>query len=66
MTEFDKISTATFEAWQHANTAQFHFLIAYRFGEQGNARLARQELKKAVAALDAVLADQPAPISVEA
>ena len=66
MNESDKISTAAFEAWQHANTAQFHFLIAYRFGEPNSARLARQELKKAVAALDAVEADQPAPISVEA
>ena len=69
MTKFDKISSAAFEAWQHANTAQFSLLMAYRHGDKDNAKIARDYLASAAAALDAALADQPetpAPISVEA
>ena len=66
MTESDKISRAAFEAWQHANSAQVFLLMAHRFGGKDSAKIARVYLASAVATLDAMLADQPAPISVEA
>ena len=68
MTESDKISIAAFDAWQRAHNAQFYLLIAYRHGDKDNAKRARDYLAGAIAALDAVLLDQPeapAPISVE-
>lgn len=46
---------AAFEAWQFANSASFRLLVTYKYGGKDNAKIARDYLASAVAALDAVL-----------
>lgn len=46
---------AAFEAWQFANSASFHLMMTYKYGDKYSSKIARDYLASAVAALDAVL-----------
>ena len=61
-----KIEAAAHLAICQIDSASHSLLMAFKWGNDLSAKNAREHLAGAVATLDAALADQPAPIRVEA
>ena len=54
---------AAFTAWQHADSATFSLLQAYKHGDGVSLKDARDRLAKAVDAIDAALPDEASKVA---